>query len=172
MNMIILDYGLEKDLHDYYERLSVRAIVRREDEILMVQTNQGDCMFPGGGINSEESDKVALIREVLEETGYRCKDIQDVVCISNERKEDMFESGSYINLVSKYYICQVNSTVVEQKLDEYEKGLEFKAKWIEIDEAIRMNEIFRDGLHEDDFWRLKTIEILKKIKDNEIKTLT
>lgn len=170
--MIILDYGLDKESYEYYDRLSVRAIVRREDEVLMVQTNQGDCMFPGGGINNDESDKEALIREVLEETGYRCKDIQDVVCIANERKEDMYEPGSYINLVSRYYVCQVNSTVVEQKLDEYEKGLGFKAQWIEIDDAIRMNEIFRVTLHKDDFWRLKTIEILKKIKMNEIKIMT
>lgn len=165
----ILEYGLDKNSYDFYERVSYRAIICRDDRLLMVATNQGDCMFPGGGIDIGEDEQQALVREVLEETGYRCTEVGELVCTAYERKKDMYEPDKYIALVSKYFVCKVEAHLYEKKLDGYERDLGFENIWITVDKAIEMNLRYRETLDEGDFWRLKTIAVLEMIKEGKIK---
>lgn len=51
-------------------RTGVRAIIWSGQNLLMMKSNRGDYKFPGGGVEAGESDKQALARELLEETGY------------------------------------------------------------------------------------------------------
>ncbi|HHP5455030.1 TPA: NUDIX domain-containing protein, partial [Aeromonas veronii] len=58
------------------ERLTVRAVVPRGDELLLVHSRvNGDLMFPGGGIEAGESHRVALARELLEECGAELREV-------------------------------------------------------------------------------------------------
>lgn len=66
------------DLKDYdlelkrFRRPSVRGIIFKDKKIAMVYSQKYDYYkFPGGGIEAGESHNIALIREVLEETGLK-----------------------------------------------------------------------------------------------------
>lgn len=55
-----------------FRRPSVRAIIIREDKVLMIHSKKYDYYkFPGGGPDKGESHIQALIREVKEESGYQ-----------------------------------------------------------------------------------------------------
>jgi 8-oxo-dGTP pyrophosphatase MutT (NUDIX family) len=59
-------------------RESVRGIIRRENEFLMVYSSkEGDYKFPGGGVDKGETYKDALIREIREECGGIVKNIHN-----------------------------------------------------------------------------------------------
>lgn len=70
-NLLINRQELINKYQKTIHRHAVRAVILDEDRILMVQSNKGDYKFPGGGIEKGESPEEALVREVLEETGYR-----------------------------------------------------------------------------------------------------
>ena len=54
-----------------FKRDSARAIIFIGDKLLMVRSKKyGEYKFPGGGIDLNETHTEALIREVMEETGY------------------------------------------------------------------------------------------------------
>ena len=40
------------------------------NKLLLIEGDEGEIKLPGGGIEGNESDHEALIREVMEETGY------------------------------------------------------------------------------------------------------
>ena len=55
---------------DYVERFCAYAVIHNESgQIAVVRTRKG-YFLPGGGIHSDETAEQALIREVVEETGY------------------------------------------------------------------------------------------------------
>ncbi len=59
--------GIEKVVNKHVKvREAVRAVVIRDGKILMLHSNKGDFKFPGGGVESGETHKQGLIREVLE----------------------------------------------------------------------------------------------------------
>ena len=54
----------------YVERPCAYAVIHNESgEIAVVRTHKG-FFLPGGGIHSGETPEQALVREILEETGY------------------------------------------------------------------------------------------------------
>ena len=57
----------------YPVRVSAKALVYKGDNILCSHYRVKDeeyFIFPGGGLNGEETAEEAVVREVLEETGY------------------------------------------------------------------------------------------------------
>lgn len=51
-------------------RISVKAIIKDGDRILLIREKDGSWELPGGGLEHGEDPKVGLAREVAEETGY------------------------------------------------------------------------------------------------------
>lgn len=134
--------GIEKVENKHIKvREAVRAIVIRDGHILMVHSNKGDFKFPGGGVETGETHVEALIREVLEETGYVDSIVGEKFGVYLERREDINNQDILFEMNSHYYLCECRGETVAQQLDGYELELGFTAKWITIEEAISQNEL-------------------------------
>lgn len=133
--------GIEKiDGKQVRVREAVRAIIIQKDKVLMVQSNKGDFKFPGGGVESGETHKEALIREVLEETGYVDTTVGEKIGVFVDRSEDTYNEDGLFEMYSHYYLCECRGETVAQQLEGYELEQDFTPKWILIEEAISQNE--------------------------------
>lgn len=121
-------------------RKAVRAIIIRDNKILMVHTNKGDYKFPGGGIKRLETREEALRREVTEETGYIVERMKGEAGIIIQRNPNQFDPSGIFQMTSYYYFCDVQKNKTKQNLDKYEQDQEFSPIWIELDEVIAKNE--------------------------------
>ena len=57
---------------------SVRAIVFRGDDVLVMRNRHGTHILPGGRIENDESQIDALRREIIEESGIEITDIRRI----------------------------------------------------------------------------------------------
>ena len=55
----------------YIDRPTVKVIIKRDDRVLLL--NNG--LLPGGGIDENESDDDAIVRELQEELGATVREI-------------------------------------------------------------------------------------------------
>ena len=137
------DYDINGDA---FIRPSVRSIIIRENKVAMVHSIKYDYYkFPGGGMEAGESQIDALIRETREETG--CIIIPDSICeygyvhrVQKGQKEAIFIQDNY------YYLCDIESHVASQCLDDYEAEENFTLEFIEPKIAIRTNRENSHGL--------------------------
>lgn len=168
-NYILGIQQLNKEKVNINHREAVRAVILKDNNILMVHNNKGDYKFPGGGANKEENHEQTLKREVEEETGYIINNVKDMLGVFTERKLDDFEENSIFEMVSYYYICELSDNKTIQKLDDYENELDFKPVWIAINEAIRLNEevIKKDNTNKNS-WIYRETKVLKAIKEDYI----
>ncbi len=124
-----------------FKRPSARAIIIKDNKIYMVHSLVYDYYkFPGGGIESNESNIDALIRETAEEAG--------LVVI----KDSIREYG-YVHRIQKakdpgysmfiqdnfYYLCDVEDRKINQNLDDYEDFEKFTLELVEPKIAINAN---------------------------------
>jgi 8-oxo-dGTP pyrophosphatase MutT (NUDIX family) len=145
-------------------REAVRAIIIQNDEILLLQTNEGGYKFPGGGVEEGENHTEALIREVAEETGYTSCRVKEKAGEVVERRTDQFDNRLMFQMNSHYYICELNDfTLAAQQLDTYEAELGFTPTWVAIDAAIEEN-IKAIGKIEDHTWLERENIVLEELK--------
>ena len=124
-----------------FVRPSAKAIIIKDNKIYMVHSLVYDYYkFPGGGIENNESNIDALIRETKEEAG--------LVVIKDSIKE-----YGYVHRVQKakdpdfskfiqdnfYYICDVENNILEQQLDDYEDFEQFTLELVDPRVAIDTN---------------------------------
>ena len=122
-------------------RPSARAIIIKDNKIYMVHSLVYDYYkFPGGGIDKDESNIDALIRETKEEAG--------LVVIKDSIKE-----YGYVHRIKKakdpgysmfiqdnfYYLCDVENNILEQQLDDYEDFEKFTLELVDPKIAININ---------------------------------
>lgn len=120
-------------------RIAIRAIIYKDNQFLMISNNKGDIKFPGGGLEPNENHGETIRREVEEETGFIVSDVGGLIGTVIERRKDKFETNCIFEMKSYYYRCKVTGEKTEQSLDDYEAALEYKPKWINLDEAISIN---------------------------------
>jgi 8-oxo-dGTP pyrophosphatase MutT (NUDIX family) len=121
------------------QRAAVRAVIRRDTQLLMVHSSvAGDYKFPGGGLEAGESAHQALVREVSEECGRVVTQVGYEIVVAVEHRRAR-EPGAIFRMQSTYYPCKVGDAVHEQNLDAYEQDLAFEPVWISMDEAIAAN---------------------------------
>ena len=137
----------EIDLKNYdkngkaFKRPSARAIIIKNNKIYMVHSLVYDYYkFPGGGIEKDESNIDALIRETAEEAG--------LVVIKDSIKE-----YGYVHRIQKakdegysmfiqdnlYYLCDVEDRKINQNLDDYEDFEKFTLELVDPKTAINAN---------------------------------
>lgn len=122
-------------------RPSARAIIIKDNKIYMVHSLVYDYYkFPGGGIENDESNIDALIRETKEEAGLIViKDsIKEYGYVHRKHKSidpnyEIFDQYNY------YYLCDVENNILKQNLDDYEKEEKYTLELIDPKIAINVN---------------------------------
>ena len=134
--------GELKDLEFEYmpfdhERLIARGILMNSDNKIALIKIDGTDEFglrdyyetPGGGVKENERIEDAVIREVIEETGYNSHIVSEIGLVID-----------YYNLIRRknysYYFLLKADNYIGQNLDQYEKGLFSNVKFYTLDEAI------------------------------------
>lgn len=139
--LFVIDLKNYDDKGKVFRRPSARAIIIRNNKIYMVHSLLFDYYkFPGGGIEKQESNIDALIRETAEEAGLvvikdSIKEYGYVHRIQKAKDEgfSMFVQDNY------YYLCAVEDRVVSQKLDGYEGEEKFTLELVDPTVAINTN---------------------------------
>lgn len=150
----------------YVYRQAVRAVVFKDNKLLVIHTNKGDYKFPGGGIEQEENHNDALIREVREEAGLQVKRVKDLIGVIIEQRPDIVEPMTIFEMKSYYYLCEVDSRQEEQALDEYEAEQEFTPAWISLDEALSKNkELIEHTKYGLNPWVIREAYVMQELKD-------
>lgn len=134
------------DTWDRIERYAVRAIIRKDNLIALVKSKKiGFYKFPGGGVEIDEDHIDTLIRETQEESGLVIKEntVREygffVECRKSLFEDAIFEQKSY------YYTAEVEDSIVQTNLDEYEKDLDYSLEWVDISTALSVNEQFEEN---------------------------
>ena len=105
-------------------RIGCRGIIVQNGKLLVSREEVSDYwMLPGGGLEKNETLTACCAREVLEETGYIVKPMEEFL-IMNE----YYEEYRYI---SHFFICKVIGQG-EQKLTEVEKKRGLIPKWVDV----------------------------------------
>lgn len=115
---------------DLVKRTAVKAYAIREDRILMVKTNEGAYITPGGGVQEGEDLEASLKREVEEETGYKVDQVLNRLGQVFVRKEDRFEPHKTFEQITYVYLVDLHEEKGLQRLEAYEKDLGFEACWV------------------------------------------
>ncbi|KEZ50889.1 NUDIX hydrolase [Metabacillus indicus LMG 22858] len=145
-------------------REAVRAVIIQNNTILLVHSNLGDCKFPGGGVDKNESHAEALMREVAEETGYLNGLVGDKMGIVIERHLDDYDKDAVFQMTSHYYLCELtDEKVVVQKLDDYESEQEYTPKWVKLEDAMEQNQFILNQC-EQNVWIHRENFVLTEIK--------
>ncbi len=107
-----------------------------------------------------------MIREVREEAGMVVipESIREFGCVfrrqkSTEHEDTIFEQENF------YYFCDVDDTLVEQELDDYEDEAGFELQIVDIDTAIEVNGRYTSDDFGDEMMIKRELRVLKMIKD-------
>lgn len=109
----------------YPDRPTVKAVVRNNDEILILNTG----FLPGGGIENSEDHETALKREIQEEVGASINGITEIGHVIQYRD----------HIKKKYvvygFVCDLVAFDLETNpQDENERN--FKVRWTKTESAI------------------------------------
>ena len=134
------------DKHDYdpalprFVRPSVRAIIRRGGKVAMEHvTRYGYYKFPGGGIDTGETQLETLCRETREEAGLvvRPETAKPYGMVPRIRLSK--DGGHIFEQMNYYYLCDVLPDPVPTDRDAYEIEEGFTLEWADPKAVIDAN---------------------------------
>ncbi len=163
----------EDELKDRVEktvRKAAKAVVVKDGKYLFMRTNKGDYKFAGGGLEAGESYIDALKREVLEETGYRVREIGDVVIHVIEKRVDAYDDKAVFTIEQKYYFCELDYSVCfDVDLTDSEKSLDIKVVFVSLEEALEANlKVLADNKPDMNAWVKREVVIMQRLASRTI----
>lgn len=113
-------------------RITARAVVKNQDGLyaVMYAEKWGLHSLPGGGVEDGEDVLTALHREVYEETGCICDQIQELGVVSENRG-----SLDYTQ-INHYFVVTTFHTSGENHLTEPELESRTVVKWVAFEELV------------------------------------
>ncbi len=85
------------DVSHLNARRGARAILQYNDQFVIIYNKNWNLYtLPGGGINDDESPEAALQREVLEETGFKVKNIKKTVILTEHFRDSIWEHHFFL----------------------------------------------------------------------------
>lgn len=153
-------------MSDY--RLSVRAIVIKDDKILLNEFNHGEYYnIPGGGLEIGETLKECVKREVYEESGYTVHVKEMVYIYEYNPIRDGHRYGKR-GALSHVFKCEIdmNSEIHKRSVidsDPTGQSISTGCKWIPIDDlnhinlVPKINEIILESFNNND-WSTQFLE--------------
>ena len=152
-----------EDSSSFFVKESARGVlINEKDQIAMIHSiNRGWYKLPGGGRKKDELIYECLQREILEETGYKVKDVRPLGYNINIRSQWRMIGKVYA------YLCRTSRLVGKKPMpDEAEDGdtLEWFDSFDEAItalEAVKLDKISFYGAY---FFTRREIDILKYAK--------
>ena len=150
-------------------RESVRGILMDPDGTLHMVTSSkyGDCCFPGGGIEEGEDHIDALIREVMEETGYAVdpSSVQPFGRVDQILHNGFFGANE-MHLINYFYLCR-GTRVADPTPTESEISEGVAPFSVTLEEALAMNRALADT---DYHWVPRETFVLELLQSSDIPT--
>lgn len=115
-------------------RITARAIVKNQDGLYAVMYADKFKLhsLPGGGVEDGEDVLTALCREVYEETGCVCDEIQELGIVAENRASLDYTQINY------YFVVTTKHTPSENHLTEAEQANRTVVRWHTFDEMVRL----------------------------------
>ncbi|ASM49036.1 hypothetical protein PESP_a0843 [Pseudoalteromonas espejiana DSM 9414] len=133
--------GININQGSQFTRRTGRAIVIKNAKILLMYTNRyEDYSLPGGGVDEGETLEQGLIRELNEETGAQNIQVIKPFGLYEEYRPWYKDDFDIIHIQSYCYICDIDTTLGQAKLEHYEVQNGMTPKWVNIHDAIAHNE--------------------------------
>ncbi len=128
----------DQDMEEIY-RVAVRGIIFIDGKLLMIEDKYGEVKLPGGGIDPNEDDYQALVREVKEETGYDVN-LETIVPFGEIEEKRLSTSEPMIwHQFSRLYFCEVYSEQGTCDYTDNEKKYGFRQVLYTLEEALEKN---------------------------------
>ena len=124
-----------------FERIATRAIVLKQDKILLLYTARyDDYTLPGGGVDKDEDIIEGFKRELIEETG--AKNIHNIKAFGlyEELRPWYKDDFDIMKMKSYCFSCEIDAQLGETNFEDYEIKNGMKVVWLPISEAIKHNE--------------------------------
>lgn len=129
------------DCTHVFVRDSARSIIIRDKKVAMVHSIKYDYYkFPGGGIEKGENSIDAMIRETREEAGLVVilESVREYGYVHRIQKSNKDDTECFVQ-DNYYYLCEAESDIVPQKLDDYEAGETYTLEFVDPITAIKTN---------------------------------
>lgn len=97
---------------------------------MMFMSKNGYYKLPGGGIEGSETDEIAFLREVKEETGYGSVIVKRLGYIEEHKMQNKFMQISYC------FVARKNSDNQTVSFTDNEKALGFSSIWMTYENAL------------------------------------
>ena len=117
--MDIMTFGVKENRIEYRKRPAVYGLIFTEhkEKIAIIQTSDGKCFLPGGGVEGEETHEECMKREALEEMG-RTIEMGPFIGKAQRYFYSDLENVHYLNEAS-FYICEAGPQICEPAEEDH-----------------------------------------------------